>query len=147
MMNLPRILLLMLFVSFSACKKEKDIELNDKGLDTGSISDTIGRGSFIGVSKNLSGTASLIRDTSNALFLRLENFTMNSSPDAFVYLSPTANYQASTAVNVYTLTPNTNFTSTNITIPLAGLDDGSTNRYVIVWCRQFNAFFGHAPLN
>ena len=140
---------LVLLVGMAGCKKEKKDEMQDKTNDvvTTPVSDTIGKGDFVGVDHNLSGKAILYKDASNNYFLRLENFTMTAAPDADILLSKTSAYNASSVIKVSDLAQNTNYTNSNINIDVDDAIDFTQYKYVIVWCQQHSAYFGHAPLD
>ncbi len=137
----------MLIFGMVACKKEevsKKDTTNDKV--TTPVADTLGKGDFIGVDHNLSGKAVLFKDTSDNYILRLENYTMTAAPDADILLSKTSTYNAANVIKVYDLAQNTNYTNSNINIDVDNGIDFTQYKYIISWCEQYSAYFGHAKL-
>jgi len=140
------LMLLLLVLGMSACKKEKETDVVVQDKVTTPVSDTLGKGNFVGVAHSVAGKSILYKETTGNYILRLENFTMTAAPDAFIYLSKTSNYNASSVINVYTLTPNGNYSNANINIDVSDDINFSEYKYVLVYCFQYSAFFGHAEL-
>jgi hypothetical protein len=130
-----------------ACKKEKEETKTINDMVTNPVSDTLGHGSFVGVDHSLSGKAILYKDNTNNHILRLEHFNMTAAPDADVFLSTTSSYSGGTVIKVSDLNQNTNYTNSAINIDVAENINFNQYKYVIVWCTQYSAYFGHAPLN
>lgn len=138
------ILIASCIVIFSSCKKE-DMTNTTNDTITTPVSDTLSKGTFIGVDHSLSGKAILFKDISENHILRLEEFNMTSAPDADVFLSKTQNYVAANVIKVYDLGSG-NYSNNAINIDVDENIVYSDYPYVIVWCTQFSAYFGHAPL-
>jgi hypothetical protein len=130
-----------------ACKKEKADTKTVSDVVTTPASDTLGKGDFTGQQHNLSGKTILYKDNTGNHILRLENFNMTAAPDAHVFLSKTSTYSTGNILKVSDLTQNVNYTNSAINIDVAEDIDFTQYKYVIVWCTQYSAFFGSAPLN
>lgn len=129
------------------CKKAEMVEtITQNDVIVTPVNDTIGVGDFIGVDHSLAGTSILFKDTSGNYILRLENFTMTAAPDADILLSKTSNYVAGDVIKVYDLTQNANYNNNSINIDVDNTINFSEYPYVIAWCEQFSAYFGHAHL-
>ena len=142
-------LIIILFLAFgiTACKKEKEETKMINDIITSPVSDTIGSGTFIGQQHSLSGKAVLYKDNTNNYILRLENFNLTSAPDPDVLLSKTSTYSAGNVINVSGLAQNANYTNSSINIDVDNSINFAEYKYVIIWCTQYSAYFGHAPLN
>ncbi len=139
------LIILVLTVGAFACKKEKETTKTINDAIT-SVSDTIGTGTFVGQQHSLSGNVILYKDNSSNHILRLQNFNMTGAPDADVFLSTTSNYVAGNIIKISDLTSNANYTNSAINIDVAENIDFAQYKYVIVWCTQYSAYFGYAPL-
>lgn len=137
------IALLLSMTVLVACKKEETKMISDQ--ITSPVSDTLGSGTFVGVDHGLSGKATLYKDVSNNHILRLDNFNMTSAPDADVFLSKTQNYVAANVLKVYDFST-ANYTASSINIDVDENIQYNDYPYVIVWCSQYSAYFGHANL-
>lgn len=101
-------------------------------------------GRFVDGDHPTQGTARIV--TANPPYLEFDQgFKTDQGPDLFVLLhrqSVPKNYQANTYVNLGRLKQVNG--SQRYTIP-ADIDLGEF-KSVVIWCRQFNATFGYAPL-
>ncbi len=143
-------IILMIFVLATgtiACKKAKDETKMVNDIIGSPVTDTIGQGNFIGQQHDLSGKALLYKDNSNNYILRLENFNLTSAPDPDVLLSKTSTYSAGNVINVTGLSQNTNYSNSSINIDVDNTINFTEYKYVIIWCTQYSAYFGHATLN
>jgi hypothetical protein len=140
------LIIAILTIGTVACKKEKETTktVND---NISSVSDTVGSGTFVGQQHGLSGKAILYKDNSNNHILRLENFNMTAAPDADVFLSTASTYSAGNVIKVSDLTSNANYSNSAINIDVNENIDFNQYKYVIVWCTQYSAYFGYAPLD
>jgi hypothetical protein len=134
-----------LFAGLMACKKEKVETKVINDMVTNAISDTLGAGDFAGQQHSLSGRAILYKDNTGNHILRLENFNMTSAPDADVLLSKTENYNSSNVIKVLDF-GTSNYSNSAINIDVAEDINFTEYPYVIVWCTQYSAYFGHAIL-
>ncbi len=130
-----------------ACKKEKVETKTINDIVVTPISDTLGKGDFTGQQHNLSGKTILYKDNTGNNILRLENFNMTAAPDAHVFLSKTSTYSSGNVMKIFDFTQNADYTNSAININVATNVDFTQYKYVIVWCTQYSAFFGSAPLN
>jgi hypothetical protein len=128
-----------------ACKKDKEETkvLNDP--ISSPVADTLGIGTFVGVDHSLAGKVILFKDSTGNHILRLDNFNMTSAPDADIFLSKTQNYVAANILKVYDFST-ANYSNSSINIDVNENINFSDYPYVIVWCTQYSAYFGHAPL-
>ncbi|MBC7450548.1 MAG: DM13 domain-containing protein [Cytophagales bacterium] len=135
-----------LFASLTACKKEEERTTMTNDVITHPVTDTLGKGVFKGEQHSLSGKAILLKENTANVILRLEQFYMSAVPDAHVYLSKTNAYSTGSVLKVSDFLINTNYNNSNITIDIADNINVSEYNYVIVWCTQYGAYFGSAPL-
>lgn len=140
-------IVLILAFGMMACKKEKEETKMINDVIAAPASDTLGSGNFIGQQHSLSGKAVLYKDTTDNYILRLEDFNLTSAPDPDVLLSKTSTYSAGNVINVSSLAQNTNYTNSSINIDVDNAINFAEYKYVIIWCTQYSAYFGHAPLN
>jgi len=89
------------------------------------------------------GTARLIETAPGAFTVRLEDFAVRNGPDLYVYLSPSADGYARTAVEVGRLKADRG--NQNYRVP-ATYDVGRA-RSVVIWCKQFGVLFATARLD
>ena len=146
MKNLSIVIVVIAFVT-AACKKEKEETKMVNDVITAPASDTLGSGNFIGQQHGLSGKAILYKDNTDNYILRLEDFNLTSAPDPDVLLSKTSTYSGGNVINVSGLAQNTNYTNSSINIDVDNAINFAEYKYVIIWCTQYSAYFGHAPLN
>lgn len=140
-------IVLILAFGMMACKKEKEETKMINDVIAAPASDTLGSGNFIGQQHSLSGKAVLYKDTTDNYILRLENFNLTAAPDPDVLLSKTSTYSAGNVINVSSLAQNTNYTNSAVNIDVDNAINFAEYKYVIIWCTQYSAYFGHAPLN
>lgn len=88
-----------------------------------------------------SGDALLIESAPGVYTLRVENFSVRNGPDVFVLLSPGDGYEDG-ALDLGALKGTDG--AFNYEIPSG--TDVSQYKSAIIWCRQFDVLFGHAPL-
>ncbi len=88
------------------------------------------------------GKARLVETAPGTFTVRLEGFAVRNGPDLFVYLSPSDEGYAKSAVELGRLKADRG--NQNYRVP-AGTDVGSA-RSVVIWCRQFGVLFGTALL-
>ena len=129
---------------FVACKKENNLpsqQVNDLATN---INDTIGIGQFTGYDHGLKGSAILYKDSSGKSIIRLENYTMTSGPDVFLYLSTGSTYSPSKVISVAKLTAG--YIGSDINFPVDDSNYTKDHKYVLVYCKQFSSLFGNALL-
>jgi hypothetical protein len=88
------------------------------------------------------GGARLVETAPGEFTLRLEDFAVRNGPDLFVYLSPSADSYAKSAIELGRLKADRG--NQNYRVP-AGTKVGSA-KSVVIWCKQFGVLFGTAPL-
>ena len=146
---MKKLLIIIIAVAFGtiSCKKEKEETKMVNDVLVSPVKEIIGQGDFVGSQHSLAGKAVLIKDNTNNYILRLENFNMTSAPDADVLLSKTSTYSAGNVINVSGLGKDVNYTNSSINIDVDNSINFAEYKYVIIWCTQFSAYFGYAPLN
>lgn len=150
---MKKLFVLCLVVIAVACKKDLSptIPVNDNpggnGMDTMGMmmrTDTpvtLFRGTFInGPYGATSGTARIIKDSSGAHHLYLENFTVSNGPDLKVYLS------SDLSATKYLRLGNLKSTNGNQLYDIPGTPDYAEYKYALIWCERFAHLFGSALL-
>ena len=116
---------------FFACKKENPpIDPTLTILKQGTFQDEV---------HATSGTVKLAEDEAGKLYLVFENFSTDSGPDLYFYLS--ADKMATDFTEVSSTVGSGDF---QLALP-AGTDTAAQT-YVLVWCKQFSVLFGSAKL-
>ncbi|AEE52296.1 DM13 domain-containing protein [Haliscomenobacter hydrossis] len=95
-------------------------------------------GTFINGAHATSGTAKLIKDKDGKKFLLLENFKSDPGPDIYLYLAN--DLKASDYTEIVKTPANGNL---RLAVPGTAKD---SQKYVLVWCKQFTVLFGSAEL-
>jgi hypothetical protein len=107
----------------------------------------VSRGSFISRGHGTSGNATIYRESSGTLLLRLDNLDTSNGPDLRVRLSRRDIHASNGDINDGALDLGSlkgNRGSQNYQIPTG--TDLSPYQSVIIWCRRFTYVFGAAPL-
>lgn len=132
-----------------SCKEEEEVVVNAP-IQTGNmpvenpVTSTLKLGTFTSYQHSLAGTATIVRDTTRNVLLRLEDYTMTAGPDVHVYLSKTSSYSPANVIEVKHLTDG--YSKYDLTIDVQDDTDFGTYKYVLVWCVKFNSLFGYAEL-
>lgn len=122
----------------ASCKKNTPPGMLNEELPASTT--TLASGSFVSSSHPTSGTAKIVKDANNKLYLTFENFRTDAGPDLKTWLSPNTNgspfqdfgfLKATTGNFSYELDANFNYT---------------TNNHVLIWCKRFSVLFGYAVL-
>ena len=123
----------------TSCKKESNTAtaLNETLPVQGT---TLATGNFIGSAHATSGTARIVKDASNKIYLVFDNFRTDNGPDLRVWLSP------NTGGNPYQELGLLKAVSGNFSYELDAAINYTTNNRVLIWCRQFSILFGYAVL-
>jgi hypothetical protein len=141
--NLLFTIVISMLLAATSCKKEEEpAKMVDDSVPAGN---TLAKGNFSGFQHSLAGSSSVVKDSTGNIFLRLENFTMTSGPDVYVYMSKSTTYSGSQSIEVRKLEGG--FTDSNITIDIDNNLDYKEYKYVLVYCFQFSALFGRSELN
>lgn len=130
---LPLCLLLL-----ASCKKDKAPAVINDPLPVPVT--TIATGSFVSSAHSSSGTAKIVKDAANKVFLVFENFRTDNGPDLRVWLSP------NNSGNPYQELGLLKAASGNFSYELDASINYTTNNRVLIWCRQFSVLFGYAVL-
>ncbi len=133
------IVLLPVCFLFSSCKKENSTPASVS--ETLPTSTTIlATGNFVSSVHTTTGTAKIVKDVANKLYLVIENFKTDGGPDLRTWVSPNNNgtpYQELGLLKA---------TSGNFAYELDSLFNYTTNNRVLIWCRQFSVLFGYAVM-
>lgn len=124
---------------FTSCKKENNTPavINDTLPSSVTI---VATGSFVSSAHASSGTARIIKDTANKIYLVLENFKTDGGPDLRVWLSPNNNASPYQEVGLLKAT------SGKFSYELDATFNYTANNRVLIWCKQFSVLFGYAVL-
>lgn len=134
-------ILMFILVTFNACKKEEKVLVINDAIDQKKTT-IVSTGVFTdnGTSHNLSGRASILKDSTGNSLLRFEDFSVINGPDVNVYLSKTASFQ-----NVIDL-GDLKGTKGNINYDFDDSINTDEYKFVLVWCKEFASLFGSAEL-
>jgi Electron transfer DM13 len=123
----------------SACKKEQQ-PANDTPPITLLATDTVVySGTFANGAHTTTGTARTIKSAGGKRFLILDNLQSDAGPDLRVFLATDRANSSGTEVSATVKNGNA-----RIEIPAAV--NGSTQKYVLIWCQQYSVLFGSAEL-
>ena len=126
----------MLFLA--SCKKNTPPTFVNETLPTSAT--TLVSGSFVSSAHATSGTVKVVKDAANRLYLVFENFKTDGGPDLRTWMSPNNNGSQSLELGFLKATAG------NFSYELAASFDYTTNKHVLIWCRQFSVLFGYALL-
>ena len=133
------VVLLAAWLSFASCKKDNNTSaVINEPLPTSTT--TLATGSFVSSAHTTTGTAKVVKDASNKLYLVFENFKTDRGPDLRTWVSPNNNatpYQELGFLKA---------TGGNFSYELDASFNYTTNNRVLIWCRQFSILFGYAVL-
>jgi hypothetical protein len=129
-----------LLLLLTACSKD-DGETSEMVVNDPTVTGTVlSMGTFTGSgSYRVSGSAKLL-DQAGKKVLRLENLSSSNGPDLKVYLASDA--AASRFIDLGRLKS----ISGNQNYDITGNPDLSQYPFALIWCKQFGALFGSAPL-
>jgi hypothetical protein len=146
-MKTLQIILIASIFAFS-CASEDDIA--PTGMDNMVMdmppanTDLNGMGTFTSYAHNLAGKAVLLTDDAGKRVVRLEDFTMTSGPDVYVFVSKSNNYSQANVIEVAKLT--SGYMDSDINFDFSSSAYTSDYKFVLVYCIQFNSLFGFAEL-
>lgn len=146
-MKILQIFLVVSTVAFS-CDSEDD--MSTAGIDNMVMdmppdnTDQNGMGTFTSYAHNLAGKAILLTNDAGKRVVRLEDFTMTSGPDVYVFVSKSNNYSQANVIEVAKLT--SGYTDSNINFDFDSSGFTSDYKFVLVYCIQYNSLFGFAEL-
>lgn len=124
---------------FASCKKENNTpSVINEPLPTSAI--TLATGSFVSSAHTTTGTAKIVKDSANKLYLVFENFRTDGGPDLRTWVSPNNNG------NPYQDLGLLKATAGNFSYELDASFNYTINNRVLIWCRQFSVLFGYAVL-
>lgn len=126
------LMMVLLSLVFFACKKDP-LPPIDPTLTV------LKQGSFQDEAHPASGTVKLAEDETGKLYLVFENFSTDSGPDLYFYLSADKTDADFTEVS-------SNVGSGDFQLALPAGTDTAAQTYVLVWCKQFSVLFGSAKL-
>jgi hypothetical protein len=124
---------------FASCKKDNNTPaVINEPLPTSTT--TLATGIFVSSAHTTTGTAKIVKDAANRLYLVFENFKTDGGPDLRTWVSPNSNgtpYQELGLLKA---------TGGNFSYELDASFNYTTNNRVLIWCRQFSILFGYAVL-
>jgi hypothetical protein len=134
---------------FASCNDDEPVPfdqvLNEPEESTGPPNNgSLLTGTFTSFAHGLSGSVSQYTLDNQQRIIQLEDFTMSSGPDVFVFLSKTNNYSESNTIGVAKLTKS--YDRVRLSIPLDPAINLQTHPFVLVYCVQFSSLFGFAEL-
>jgi hypothetical protein len=133
-------------LSLLACKKKMQEEPSTGIVNMGSNTPppvaavVLRQGTFSSYDHGLAGVAKIIKDSTNNVILRLENFSMTEGPDVDLLLSKTSSYSSSNVIKVADL--NGAYTNFALNVDIDDNIDLSVYKHIIVWCAKFSVSFG-----
>jgi Electron transfer DM13 len=126
-------------IFFSSCKKENTTPSSANEALPTSVT-VLATGNFIGSVHSTSGIAKVVKDSTNKLYLVIENFRTAAGPDLRTWVSPDNSgtpYQELGLLKA---------ASGNFFYELDASFYYKTNSHVLIWCRQYSVLFGYAVL-
>jgi hypothetical protein len=134
MMFLPFIVLV-----FFSCKKENNTPASVNETLPPAVT-LLATGNFVSAVHASSGIVKVVKDAANKVYLSFENFKTDGGPDLRVWLSTDNNASAYQEVGLLKAT------SGNFSYELDASINYTTNKRVLIWCKQFSVLFGYAVL-
>ena len=122
--------------------KDDDVQEPSKDVDPPLNATATTMGTFTSFAHGLSGEAVIYLETTNKRTLRLENFTMTTGPDVYVFLSKTNNYSKANTIPIAILKEG--YANSNLTINVDDTVDLTAHKFVLVYCVEFSSLFGYA---
>lgn len=132
------LLVVLLSMALMACKKSALDYVNEDIPAPGGL--MLSKGIFMRSSHSTSGTARIVKDSSNSRFLVFENFSTDNGPDLRVWLSKNTNAAQYQEVGKLTAVAG------NFSYKLAANINLAVYNYVLIWCEDFSVLFGYAIL-
>jgi Electron transfer DM13 len=132
------LLLLCSMLFIASCKKNTPPTFVNETLPTSTT--TLATGSFVSSAHTTSGTVKIVKDLTNRLYLVFENFKTDGGPDLRTWMSPNNNGSQSQELGFLKATAG------NFSYELEASFNYTTNKHVLIWCRQFSVLFGYAVL-
>lgn len=142
-------LVLGLILGMSACQTSEEIQPVSAAAPSGSINKPIGlfdstgqqliaQGNFVSNAHPTSGNIKLYEKAGKRTLV-FENFKTDSGPDLRIYLSE--DQAASVSVEV-----SNKVNTGNYFLELPAEADPQSQKFVLIWCKQFSVLFGNAVL-
>jgi hypothetical protein len=123
---------------FAACKK--DITNSDAPPIVIAATDKLlSSGTFTNGAHTVTGSVKLIQSADNKKYLIFDNLKTDSGPDIRVYLSEDKTAKAFTEITSTVVNGNT-----KLEVPAAA--NTTTQKTVLIWCKQYSVLFGSAVL-
>ncbi len=138
---MKKITVVLIFCSLclSSCKKENTTP--ESANESLPISVTIlATGNFVGSSHSASGTAKIVKDSANRLYLVVENFRTAAGPDLRMLVSPDKTASINQELGLLKAA------SGNFSYQLDATFNYKTNSHVLIWCKQYSVLFGYAVM-
>lgn len=122
----------------TSCKDEELI-IDDTPIVTTPTETVLLSGTFMSQGHPTSGSAKIIEDAAKKRFLVIENLKSDSGPDLRIYLAADNTIKSATEITTKIVVGNSKFE-----IPVGV--DLTTQKNVLIWCKQFSVLFGNANL-
>ena len=132
------VVLLCGWLFFTSCKKDNTPAVINEPLPTSTT--TLASGNFLSSAHTTTGTAKIVKDAANRLYLVFENFKTDGGPDLRTWASPNNNGSPYQELGLLKATAG------NFSYELDASFNYTTNNRVLIWCRQFSILFGYAVL-
>jgi hypothetical protein len=119
-----------------SCQKEPLVVVDDPTITE---STTLLSGTFISGAHPTSGGVKVVEDKDKNRFLVFDNLKSDAGPDLRIYLSTNKS-----ATNFTEITSDVKNGTYQLALPTSV--DIATQKYVLIWCKQFSVLFGSAEL-
>ena len=126
-------------LTLAACVKDEPLPVINDPIVTNPTDSTLAKGSFSNGIHAVSGDVKLVKNKDGNLFLAFENFKTDAGPDIRIYLSTDK-----TASDFTEISPDVNAGTYQIPVPTTAKI--GSQKFVLVWCKQFSVLFGSAEL-
>ena len=123
---------------FSACKKDTISNVDEPNVISPTDSVLL-TGAFVSNAHTTTGNVKLIQDKTGNKSLVFENFKTDAGPDLHIYLS-----KDKSASSFTELTDKVN--NGNYTLAIPSGTNTDSQKFVLIWCKQFSVLFGNAEL-
>jgi Electron transfer DM13 len=123
----------------SACKKEQQPTSDTPAVTLLATDTLLYSGTFANGAHTTTGTARTVKSAGGKRYLILDNLQSDAGPDLRIFLATDRANSGGTEVSATVKNGNT-----RVEIPASV--NGSTQKYVLIWCQQYSVLFGSAAL-
>ena len=139
-MDMKKLFFLLLCVSTLALACNKDNETSDLApIELQPTDKVLLSGTFVGSAHTVTGSVKLIESADAKKYLIFNNLKSDAGPDLRIYLSIDKSASSYTEVANKVVTGNTK-------IELPATANTTTQKNVLIWCKQFSVLFGSAEM-